>query len=281
MYQNVELFGKQYNVYNQSCCSSTKQRTLYIELLNVCNARCQFCFNNAKKDIFDFSFVKDVVTELAEKKAIDTISLTGGEPLLYPNLKELLALLDSLKIDFYAITTNGILLKQKMPVLEQSNVKYINISRHHYKKDLNDKIFGVEIDDNIKETVKNSKKDFRLNVTITDKIESIDDIKKFIEYSKENGIKNILFRKEYYEGYTNDLIEAFFIACDSCKKSTKCKCYVKKDNAINIEYRVVNVAKEKEVEKEHKYIRNFVLKANNTLSGGWSEESIIIKQKTN
>jgi len=53
-----------------------------------------------------------------------------GEPLLHPELKEILKICDEYKIQVN-ITTNGTLLKQKMNILEEANcVRQINISLH-------------------------------------------------------------------------------------------------------------------------------------------------------
>lgn len=42
----TNLFDKEYKIYNQSCCSNTNKRTMYIELLNICNSKCEFCYKN-------------------------------------------------------------------------------------------------------------------------------------------------------------------------------------------------------------------------------------------
>ena len=45
---------------------------------------------------------------------------------------------------------------------------------------------------------------------------------------------------------------------------------------VDIEYRTLDVDKEKEIEKDGTFIRNFIVKANGHLYGGWSDEAIQI-----
>lgn len=265
------IFNKPYTIYNgKACCSNTNLRTLYIELTNLCNAKCPFCSNPYRTNTnLDISFLKKVLSEL--DGVIDKVTLTGGEPLLYPHLEELFEILDNSNIQFYALTTNGYFLSKQLEIINNSKLKYVNISRHHYLDDVNNKVFGIKIPKYVLPD-----KEIRLQAVITDIFNSKDDILKFIDYAKSNGINNVLIRKEYFSGLHTDGIENIFSNCDSCKISTKCCCKTKKINGVNVTYRTVDVEKEQKVEKERKYIRNFVLKANNHLYGGWSNNSIEI-----
>ena len=207
--KKVNLFGHDYDVFFDSCCTNTSKRTLYIELLNICNAKCSFCSSSCNlkitPKILDLNFAKEVIIELLNKNIIDKISLTGGEPLIYPYLKDLLDFLDSLLdrgLNFYAITTNGILLEKQINLLEDSKVKYINISRHHYDQEKNDKIFGIKTKTlkELKEIIISSNKEYRLNVTITEEFNTKEDIIEYIKFAKNIGVRNILIRKEYKNG---------------------------------------------------------------------------------
>lgn len=283
--RTLEIFGKKYKVFSQSCCSTTEKRTLYVDLLNICNAKCGFCSSscNVRKSIqvLDINYAKDVILELIKTGAIDKISLTGGEPLLYPHLKELLAFLDDMMnygLMFYAITTNGILLPKYIKLLENSKVKYINISRHHYQQNKNDEVFGMKTCDEstLREIVLKSRKRFRFNVTITENLCTRQDIMEYIQFAKKVGIKSILLRKEYLQGKCTEEVDSMFKKYETCKQSTKCECRIKNIDGVTVEYRKVNVKKEMDVEIKGKYIRNFVLKNNNRLMSGWSDHAQIL-----
>lgn len=266
-----DIFSKSYEVYNgMACCSSTSLRTLYVELTNLCNAKCSFCSSPYRSNTnLDISFLKNVLKEL--DGIIDKVTLTGGEPLLYPHLEELFSLLDDSNILFYALTTNGYFLEKKLDVINESKIRYVNISRHHYDDKVNNSLFGVRIP---KYVLPN--KEIRLQAVITEYFHTEDDIIRYISYAHENGIGTVLFRKEYFSGLYTDDIERMFSTCDDCKISTKCCCTVKCINGVKVIYRTVDVNEEQRVEKEGKFIRNFVVKADNHLYGGWSSDSIKI-----
>lgn len=280
--RKIKIFGKDYSVFSESCCSKANKRTLYIDLLNLCNAKCAFCsaacHQITKPQILNLNDAKQVVLELLQAGAIDKISLTGGEPLIYPELEELLNFLDSLLeqgLEFYALTTNGIFLPDKIALLEKSKIKYINISRHHYDQVKNDDIFGIATlnQEQLQEIILKSQKNYRFNATITDDFNTKQDILSYIDFAKKIGVTHVLFRKEYKDGKNTEHINQLFETCSQCKKSTKCECKIKNINGINVEYRQVNVPLEQQNEEHGNYIRNFVLKHDNKLLGGWSEKS--------
>lgn len=288
--RNVKIFGKDYDVYNVSCCSNTEKRTLYIELLDICNARCSFCSagcHNPKEkyNIIDISKLKIVLDELINNHIIDKVSLTGGEPTIMPQLDQVLNLLDSYdKLEFYAITTNGTLLKEKMDILEKLKVKYINISRHHYDDYTNNYIFGVTTisSKDIAKIVKKSSKEFRFNITIMERYNTLGHISEFIKLAKKCKVNNILIRKDYNDQETlldgGEILRALFGNVNITEKvSNKCRCHVVKSGKVTIEYRDVDMCKEHNIESSHGYIRNFVYRSNNELRGGWSEDSILLK----
>ena len=110
-----------------------KFKRIYIEITNICNLSCSFCspVNRVKKTI-----TKEEFEEVLKKidKYTDYIYLhVKGEPLLHPNLNDLLdiAYRYNKKVN---ITTNGTLLKDKVDILNHKAVRQINISLHSENK---------------------------------------------------------------------------------------------------------------------------------------------------
>jgi MoaA/NifB/PqqE/SkfB family radical SAM enzyme len=106
-----------------------KSKVLQIHPTRQCNLRCQHCYSNSSPDIkasLPISLLLDTVTDAAAI-GYNVISISGGEPLLYPALGELLQHAHSQNC-LTTITTNGMLLSQ--PNLEklQGNVDLIAIS---------------------------------------------------------------------------------------------------------------------------------------------------------
>ena len=80
---------------------------------------------------------KDEVIKMAKtfvSLGVNKIRLTGGEPLIRKDAKEILHELSKLPIEL-AITTNGILVDEYIPTFNSCNIKSINLSLDSLKKD--------------------------------------------------------------------------------------------------------------------------------------------------
>ena len=88
--------------------------TLAIEISNVCNGGCPACLAN-NQNTFELG-VKDVEeavgAALRNQVAIETVTLSGGEPTIHPQLFEILAALRRPEVGRVAINSNGIRLAQ-------------------------------------------------------------------------------------------------------------------------------------------------------------------------
>lgn len=84
-----------------------------LKLTNSCNFNCPFCCepNKIRKD-FPISNFNEITTKL-RKYGTKRLCITGGDPLLYPSIGQLLDHSKSLGFDNLLLTTNGSLLKQK------------------------------------------------------------------------------------------------------------------------------------------------------------------------
>lgn len=118
-----------------------------IILTRNCNLRCKFCFEKndgySKKDSIDLDNLKRIVDFCCDAKA-KYIFFTGGEPLLYPHLIDILQYIQSMNHSIeIAIATNGILLADPdfCKHLINRGLKYVDIS-----------IKGKDIKEWIKET---------------------------------------------------------------------------------------------------------------------------------
>jgi cyclic pyranopterin phosphate synthase len=69
-----------------------------------------------------------VILRLHEQLGLETVRLTGGEPLLYPGLTDVVAGLRSMGIRRIRLTTNGFLLERKAAELKQAGLESINVS---------------------------------------------------------------------------------------------------------------------------------------------------------
>jgi radical SAM protein with 4Fe4S-binding SPASM domain len=110
--------------------SLKKFKKIYIEITNRCNLACSFCHKSDRAKAFmraeDFRAILGKIEGYTDHLALHVL----GEPLLHPELAEILALCQehSLKVN---LTTNGTLLPQRQPLLLASPaLRQVNISLH-------------------------------------------------------------------------------------------------------------------------------------------------------
>jgi len=108
-------------------------RDLRISVTDRCNFRCTYCMPEEglewldRADILSFEEIERVARILVESFGVDSIRLTGGEPLVRANLDELVARLAKLGTDV-AMTTNGSTLRRHAAGLREAGLRRINIS---------------------------------------------------------------------------------------------------------------------------------------------------------
>ena len=116
------------------------------ELTSGCNQKCIFCYNVWKEGcskITKRNLSKEeqlkVLDKLIKNEIFDII-FSGGEPLTINWLEELIEKATDGKIKS-SIITNGILLNKKRAIkLKKAGLMGLQISLHHYKKSINDKL---------------------------------------------------------------------------------------------------------------------------------------------
>ena len=125
---------------------------IYIEITNICNLKCEFCLETKREK----KFMNLVEFEMIINKIKDYTDLillhVKGEPLLHPNLKEILDICDKNNIKVN-ITTNTTLLKDKINILADSkSVRQLNLSIHDLEQNKIDETNRlIEVVDTVKE----------------------------------------------------------------------------------------------------------------------------------
>uniref|UniRef100_A0ABM5FQA0 Molybdenum cofactor biosynthesis protein 1 isoform X1 n=1 Tax=Pogona vitticeps TaxID=103695 RepID=A0ABM5FQA0_9SAUR len=117
----TDSFGRQHNY-------------LRISLTEKCNLRCQYCMPEEGVQLTPKSELlttQEVITlaKLFVQEGVDKIRLTGGEPLIRPDVVDIIAEMRELKgLQTIAVTTNGINLARLLPRLKEAGLNAINIS---------------------------------------------------------------------------------------------------------------------------------------------------------
>ena len=176
---------------------------LRVSLLNTCNFSCTYCVSSEagtalpemapvrheeQLDTNEFAALIAAVHELCKLKSI---RLTGGEPLLYMNLIQLIEKIKLIGIDDIRLTTNGYYLKQTARQLKESGLQSINVSLDSIDTDLMKKIARhanpQKVFEGI-ETALNEGLKVKLNAVIM-RGQNESQIIPMIEYAAKMGIK--------------------------------------------------------------------------------------------
>jgi MoaA/NifB/PqqE/SkfB family radical SAM enzyme len=155
-----------------------------------CNSRCEFCAIWQQKPAVDsreqsLGEVENNLRDL-KKLGVKVIDFTGGEPLLYPDLRA--ALILAKKLGFYTtVTTNCILYPQYAADLKGLiNVLYFSL--HSYEEGLHNATAGVKSYQQVITSIKIAKKlrqKIYLLHTVTN--DNIDALPQIIDFAKKNS----------------------------------------------------------------------------------------------
>ncbi len=168
---------------------------LRVLLTTKCNLNCLYCHKEGqfnKRYSITYNELKGLL-KLLTNYGIDEVKFSGGEPLLYNHINEIINYTkNELNIKKVSVTTNGILLGDKIEEFEKSGLDELSISLDTLNpgifKELNggNDIYFNKTLKNISKAAKSSIPEVNLNITLTSK--NIDEIPSLVEYAKNLNI---------------------------------------------------------------------------------------------
>lgn len=118
-------------------------KTLRVSLLSHCNLGCVYCVagddflkKSNKETSLSVPELLGIINRLHERLHLNTIRLTGGEPLLYPGLIELIKGIRLAGISAIKLTTNGFLLERLAAPMKEAGMESINVSLDAVEEDV-------------------------------------------------------------------------------------------------------------------------------------------------
>lgn len=120
---------------------------LRVSVTDHCNLNCVYCSAGSvthlpRSEVLTYEEIERVV-QVAASLGINKVRLTGGEPLLRPELSKLVRMLSRIEsIDDISLTTNGILLSKYAVELKEAGLKRVNVSLDTLKEDRFKRITG-------------------------------------------------------------------------------------------------------------------------------------------
>ena len=172
-----------------------------IALLGACNMKCIFCYvDGDRAGIWNPAELKHLFKE-AYDLGMRKIQLSGGEPLIYPNLELVLEDLTALNVDILMATNTTLITPQKAELLARHKVK-VGISMETIDETVSDELSGVpgshakklEGIDTLRNAGYTHSPDLPLNIIMKTLKQNLPTYIKTWKWAKGQGIQPILDR---------------------------------------------------------------------------------------
>lgn len=100
-----------------SYLSKFEFNSIYFEITSKCNAKCSYCYNNSLQNgtYVPYSKIKNIIEQAYQINQKTDFVFSGGEPLMHPNISDIVAFGCKNQSDI-TIITNGYLLKKTADV---------------------------------------------------------------------------------------------------------------------------------------------------------------------
>lgn len=117
---------------------------LYIDLCVACNAQCRFCIAPTHSRVESGGFWAGLDYGIRLTESVNgTLQVTGGEPTISSRFSRLMEVLHHHHFRRVVLNTNGSHLSDDIVTqILIGGVDHVNISRHHWRADVNKHIMG-------------------------------------------------------------------------------------------------------------------------------------------
>lgn len=159
---------------------------------DTCNFNCVFCHREGIYTNDILMRPEDIgrVTKILCRYGVKYVKITGGEPMLRPDILEIIQTIKQAGIDYISMTTNGTRLAKLAYDLKHAGLDRVNISLHSLRRDRFKLITNIDRHEETLKAIENSidanLTPVKLNVVLLRNIND-DEIHNLIQYSKELG----------------------------------------------------------------------------------------------
>ena len=169
---------------------------LRVSVTDKCNLRCIYCMDDKDNTFLknDDKLTDDEIYRIVKESSelgIKKVRITGGEPLVRPNLVKLISRINSISgIEEIYLTTNGILLADMIDELAANGLKGVNISLDSLKEERFNKLTRLGKLNKVLEAIDKATAlgiKVKLNTVIVNDINK-DEIIDFVNLTKEKNI---------------------------------------------------------------------------------------------
>lgn len=169
---------------------------LRVSVTDKCNLRCIYCMNEKENTFLknDEKLTDDEIYRIVKESSelgIKKVRITGGEPLVRPNLVKLIGRINSISgVEEIYLTTNGILLADMIDELALNGLKGVNISLDSLNEERFNKLTRLGKLNKVLEAIDKAIDlgiKVKLNTVIVNDINK-DEIMDFVNLTKEKNI---------------------------------------------------------------------------------------------
>ncbi|NDV47705.1 radical SAM protein [Paludibacter sp. 221] len=124
---------------------------LIFELTDACNERCKFCYNHwkgtdnvVKQEKTNYAKTKKVLQKVFSQADVGSISFSGGEPMLFPRIHDLILFTRFHKTNVSVLTNGTLVTEQDLRIFSQLGVSRIQIPIHSANPETHDAVTQVK-----------------------------------------------------------------------------------------------------------------------------------------
>jgi len=171
-------------------------KKLRVSVTDRCNMRCMYCMPKNNSKWFDstevLSFEEIIrLSSIFANLGVEKIRITGGEPLVRPSIENLIKSIAKIRhIKSLGLTTNGLLLLERVEALKSSGLNSVNISLDSFKKDRFKMMTGINGLGKVISSIQKAKDagfDVKIN-TVVVRGWNDDEVVEFANFARRTGI---------------------------------------------------------------------------------------------
>jgi GTP 3',8-cyclase len=171
-------------------------KKLRVSVTDKCNMRCGYCMPKNNTKWFDstevLSFEEIIrLSSIFAKLGVEKIRITGGEPLVRPLIENLIKSIAKIaNIKSIGLTTNGLLLSDRVEELKSSGLTSVNISLDSFKEDRFKMMTGIDGLDKVISSIQKAKDagfDVKIN-TVVIRGWNDDEVVEFANFARHTGV---------------------------------------------------------------------------------------------
>jgi len=286
-YDVINLFGKEYRMYKDEW-----KHHVHFKCTNNCDANCAFCIErdsrhdggNPKKF---YESCSQLLEQLNEQGMLRTVSITGGEPSIFPLINETIGLINKYDVMLFSMNTNGRLLN----ALDRDIVNgWLNISKHStHDAHIFKREFEVtpEYLAEIRARQPRAKIRFQCVLGLEDGLQSLDEVKAFIKHYND-VVDDFSFRSLIVENKDGEVPQLFKDLRDwlfpHCVEQTIQDYYVYEVydvegyKPITISWSNMYLLKQYNESNNDNFLEEIIVHPDGMITGSWNKKTLIIKE---